>query len=75
MDIQVIIDMIINQGIFACLFVWLFYDTRKQASRREEKLMAIIDKHSEQLQQISDTLVTINNKIDNKIDNKHRNYK
>ncbi|MBQ2408368.1 MAG: holin [Bacilli bacterium] len=71
MDIQVIIDMIINQGIFACLFVWLFYDTRKQASRREEKLMAIIDKHSEQLQQISDTLVTINNKIDNK----HRNYK
>ncbi|MDD2288024.1 MAG: BhlA/UviB family holin-like peptide [Bacteroidales bacterium] len=39
-----ILKLIISQGIFAVLFVWLFYDTRKEAREREEKLMTQLDK-------------------------------
>lgn len=32
-----ILKLVISQGIFAVLFVWLFFDTRKDSKQREEK--------------------------------------
>ena len=37
-----IIKMVITQGIFAVLFVWLFFDTRKDSKQREEKYISTL---------------------------------
>lgn len=42
-----IVKLIISQGVFAVLFVWLLYDTRKESKTREEILMAQIEKSNE----------------------------
>lgn len=53
MDIsQVPIDVWLSQGIFALLFVWLLFDTRKEAKAREEKLSQQIDKQNESMEKI-----------------------
>ncbi|HBI6884418.1 TPA: bacteriocin, partial [Clostridium perfringens] len=39
-----IITQIATNGAFAALFVWLLYDTRKEARERESKLNNLIDK-------------------------------
>lgn len=36
------IDLIVSQGIFAILFLWLFIDTRKENKERESKYQEII---------------------------------
>ena len=36
-------DLIVSQGIFAILFLYLFTDTRKESKKREEELQKIID--------------------------------
>jgi len=36
-------DLIVSQGIFAILFLYLFDDTRKESKKREEELQKIID--------------------------------
>lgn len=64
MDFQIIVDAVMSQGIWCALFVWLFYTSRTEAKEREDKLTAIIDSHSERLAQITETLNTINEKID-----------
>lgn len=33
------LELIISQGLFAVLFVWLFFDSRKEAKERENRLM------------------------------------
>lgn len=40
------IEMIVSQGIFAILFVWLFIDTRKESKLREDRLLDQIDKQN-----------------------------
>lgn len=40
------IEMIVSQGIFAILFVWLFIDTRKESKIREDRLLDQIDKQN-----------------------------
>jgi hypothetical protein len=42
-----IIKMIITQGVFCVLFVWLLYDTRKESKLREYKLMLHLEKTDE----------------------------
>ncbi|WP_066639691.1 BhlA/UviB family holin-like peptide [Desulfolucanica intricata] len=58
-----IVKMIISQGIFAVLFVWLLYDSRREAKIREEKLMSQIEKSEEQHAQIIKAIEILNNKI------------
>jgi len=58
-----ILKMLISQGIFAVLFVWLLYDTRKEAKIREEKLMSQIEKSEEQHAQIIKAIEILNNKF------------
>lgn len=33
------LELLVSQGIFAILFVWLFFDSRKEAKERENRLM------------------------------------
>lgn len=64
MDFSMVIDALATQGIWCLLFVWLFYTDRSDSKEREEKLQSIINEHGKQLERITDTLATINNKID-----------
>lgn len=64
MDFSMIIDALATQGIWCLLFVWLFYTDRSDSRKREETLQEIINEHGKQLERITDTLATINNKID-----------
>ena len=49
-----IIKMVISQGIFAALFVWLFFDTRKDSKQREEKYINTIDKLTDKISIVED---------------------
>ncbi|MCR6516336.1 MAG: BhlA/UviB family holin-like peptide [Clostridium chrysemydis] len=42
-----LLTQIVGQGAFAALFVWLLWDTRKEARDREAKLYSTIDKNHE----------------------------
>ena len=64
MDFQMILEALANQGIWCLLFVWLFYTDRSDSKAREEKLMAVIDEHGEQLEKITETLNNINDKVE-----------
>lgn len=55
-DLNAIWDMLVQNGIFAVLFGWLFWDTRKEAKVREEKLMNHIEKQGDALDRITDTM-------------------
>lgn len=41
------VEMIVSQGIFAVLFVWLFIDTRRESKDRESRLLEQIDKQNQ----------------------------
>lgn len=44
----------ISQGAWACLFVWLLFDTRKESKEREEKLHSTIDKNQDIIKDLAD---------------------
>ena len=62
--LDTIISFIANQGIWCALFVWLFMSYKKESKDREERLMEVVDEQSQRLTQISNTLDTINNRLD-----------
>lgn len=47
-------EVIVGNGIFACLFVWLLFYQLKDSSKREKKYIEIIDKLSEEFNVIED---------------------
>ncbi|WP_255283563.1 BhlA/UviB family holin-like peptide [Priestia megaterium] len=55
-DLNAMWDILVQNGIFAVLFGWLFWDTRKEAKVREEKLMNHIEKQGDALDRITDTM-------------------
>ncbi|WP_079515839.1 BhlA/UviB family holin-like peptide [Rossellomorea marisflavi] len=64
MDItQLPLDQILSNGIFACLFLWLLIDTRKEAKQREEKMYFQIDKQNEAQDKIVQSLERLENQI------------
>ena len=56
-----LITQVISQGIFCSLFVWLLWDTRKEAREREKKLNNLIDKFADKFNIVED----IKDKVDN----------
>lgn len=64
MDFQMVVDALMGQGIWCLLFVWLFYQSRKESLDRESKLTEIIESHGIQLKEITETLDRINGKIE-----------
>lgn len=66
-----IFEMAMNQGIWALLFIYLFYDTRQESAKREEalknefkeredKFFSQINLFSERLERITVSLDKIN---------------
>jgi len=55
-DLSSISQMLIDNGVFAVGFGWLFWDTRKEAKGREDRLMNHIEKQGETLDRITDTM-------------------
>lgn len=49
-----ILTQIATQGVFAALFVWLLWDTRKEARERENKLNNLIDKLADKFTVVED---------------------
>ena len=58
-DLNAIFDLFMNTGIFAVLFGWLFYDTRKENKNREDRLISHIEKQGKALDRITDTIERI----------------
>ena len=59
MDVNVLVEMVMGQGVFAALFIWLFFTYQKESREREERLMSIVDSQAERLEKISSTLEKI----------------
>ncbi len=59
MEANAIIEMVMGQGVFAALFIWLFFTYQKESREREDRLMSIVDSQAERLEKISQTLEKI----------------
>lgn len=64
MDWNVIVDFVLQQGIWCALFVWLFFSCRKEAKEREETLYDVVQEQGEKLQEISNTLGSMNERME-----------
>lgn len=63
MDLQALLELVMGQGVFAALFIWLFFTYQKESREREERLMSIVDTQAEKLEKISLTLEKISEDI------------
>ncbi|MEH6944627.1 BhlA/UviB family holin-like peptide [Bacillus sp. JJ722] len=64
MDISTIpAEMWMSQGLFALLFVWLLFDTRKESKAREDKLISQIEKQNESQEKIVLSLERLEHQI------------
>ncbi|MGF9738584.1 BhlA/UviB family holin-like peptide [Priestia megaterium] len=72
-DLSSIGQMLIDNGVFAVLFGWLFFDTRKEAKNREERLLDHIERQGEALDKVTDTIERMDIRlsyIEQKVDKK-----
>lgn len=51
---QEFFKLIATQGIFAALFIWLLWDTRKESKQREDKLYGVVDSLTENFNVVQD---------------------
>lgn len=72
-DLNSIWNMVIQNGVFAGLFVWLLWDTKKDSRNREERLLNHIERQGQALDKITDTIEKMDIRlthIEEKIDKK-----
>lgn len=62
---QNILKLIISQGVFAVLFVYLLFYVLKENSKREANYQEIVDKLSSSLPSIEEKLDNISKQINN----------
>lgn len=60
-----IMQIIISQGIFGILFVWLLIDTRKESKNREQQLLTQIETQNEAQDRIIQAIERLEQKINN----------
>ncbi|MGG3269683.1 BhlA/UviB family holin-like peptide [Priestia aryabhattai] len=60
---QTIIDMLIKQGSYAALFIWLFFKTMKDSKDREERLMSHVERTTDTLKQIERSVSNMQDEI------------
>lgn len=60
---KTMIEMLINQGIFAILFIWLFVETRKENRLREEQYQKLIQQLIIKLNLLDDLAYILKDKI------------
>ncbi|MCM3719165.1 BhlA/UviB family holin-like peptide [Fictibacillus phosphorivorans] len=65
MEFSIPVEMVASQGIFACLFVYLLLDTRKESKQREEKLTVQIEKQNESMDRIVQSIERLEEKVSN----------
>ncbi len=58
------IDQIVSQGIFAILFVWLLFNSQKDSKEREVKLMSHLEKTTDTLELLTTRIETINTRVE-----------
>ncbi|WP_304428205.1 BhlA/UviB family holin-like peptide [Romboutsia ilealis] len=63
MDLKALTDMIMTQGAFATLFIWLLIDTNKKNEIREQRMQEQLNKTIPILNQIALRLDDIEDKI------------
>lgn len=56
-----VFKVIVSQGSWAVLFVWLLMDTRKESKTREEKLQGVINKNQEVIQELAEKFDVVEN--------------
>ena len=64
------LDFFVQYGAFALLFVWLFWETRRDSRAREDRLLGQVDKLNDsflQIAKILENMETRLNIIENKI--------
>lgn len=66
-----LLTQIIGQGAFAALFVWLLWDTRKEARERENKLQEIINKFADKFNIVEDIKEDVDTIKDHLFNNKN----
>ena len=64
-DLNSIWNMVIQNGVFACLFVWLLWDTKKDSRNREERLLNHIERQGQALDKITDTIERMDIRLTN----------
>lgn len=62
-----ILQIVISNGVFACLFVWLLFYQLKDSSNREKRYVDIIEKLSNQFEIIEDVKEDVKEIKDNLI--------
>ncbi len=65
-----IFTQIATNGAFAALFVWLLYDTRKEARERENKLNNLINKLADKFTVVEDIKEDVDTIKDHLFNNK-----
>ncbi len=63
MDLNALTEMIMSQGVFAALFIWLLIDTNRKNEIREKRMQEQLDKTIPILDQIVLRLDDIEEKI------------
>ncbi|MBA4542881.1 hypothetical protein H1164_08200 [Thermoactinomyces daqus] len=61
---EVLLDIVKNNGVWATLFVFLLLYTLRQAEKREEKLMNFIDEMSDNFEKLSWNLEKLAEDVD-----------
>lgn len=56
-----VFKVIVSQGSWAVLFVWLLMDTRKESKAREEKLQEIISKNQTVISELAEKFEVVEN--------------
>ncbi|MBN8434733.1 bacteriocin uviB [Priestia flexa] len=51
-----ILNTITQQGPYAALFIWLFFKTIKESKEREDRLMSHVERTTDTLQQIEQSV-------------------
>lgn len=65
MDINSILDVVLNQGIWCVLFVYFYITQQNRNAEREERYLTQIDKFSEALEKINDNLTEVKQEVAN----------
>ncbi len=64
MELQSMVDIIIGQGVWAGLFVFLFIFMIKRDAEREQKLITQLEKWNEVFMKLTETLSKLESKLD-----------
>lgn len=56
-----ILKVIVNNGAWAVIFIWLLFDTKKESKAREEKLQQIINKNQEVIWELAENFNVVEN--------------